>query len=265
MRFLLIGLLMFAASCSTQRIYLPDRAASFAFREAGEAKVIASLKPQLTNYDSMGKSRGGQSAFAADAGYSITPHLLVFGAYRGVNRLYGGEAIDGFSGEFNGRRVEGGAGYFSTYGRRGLAELLAGFGNGYLERRGTDAARDFRTRYNRYFAQGALGFGGETGSLMGGMRLALQHYYAFDSPDPDLRYAIMNRKDVGRGRAITEEPLSVLEPFIGGEVGYKWVRFSAQTGISMRYTGPRFGGYVPMYFHFGIAAHYAPRFRSSKD
>ena len=239
-------------SCS-QRIYFPDSAPSFGFRGKGHAKAFVSAKGQGNSYTGdtitalFQRSRG--VALAADAGYAFAPRWAVYGAYRGVNRTHRSNTFYGEGHLYNGRRGEGGIVYFAPAGRHGALEAMAGAGAGRLQCESTDPQRDFSLRYIRYSMQGALSIQSTDEAIRGyfGLRAVVQHFHRFDSPDPDLPYTI------GQDQAnifvvptaysdIRSRPLGMLEPYVGFEAGYRWLRFVGQTGFTVRYFGPRIGG-----------------------
>ena len=131
--------LVLLSSCS-ERLYYPDRANVPAFREAHELKAVLSVKPQ----DFM-DGGGSPACPAADVAYAPINHLGIIASYRTiVNRdayLYpvSGKpenySVYNTSVAINGHRFEGGAGYFTGLGRKGIFEIYGGYGNGVVKAR----------------------------------------------------------------------------------------------------------------------------------
>ena len=257
--FLLLPVSLLFAACS-QRIYFPDSAPSFGFREKGHAKVLASAKLQASRASDTVEAVYGPSApsaLAVDAGYAFSRHWGVYGAYREVNNVRFGNLLSE-STRYHGRRGEVGAVYSTQLGRFGALEAMAGMGFGSLERSGADAMRNYDLRFQRYSLQGALSAQTTDESFRAyfGLRLAVQHFYQFSSINPDLRNTIGYIEGLAGSqppayRDISTRPLGLLEPFIGFETGYRWFRIVGQTGFSARYFGPRLDA-LPFFVSAGI-------------
>lgn len=258
-------IILFASSCQ-QRLYFPERANVMGFKEANEAKLTASFKPQADD-DNSGDNVFPNASPAIDLAYSITDHIAVVGSFRSlVNReidedglLYGGS---GSYGRYNGHRFEGGIGYFTAPGK-GLFEVIGGYGNGSLRRRDVYftppiSSYDFDTRYHRFFGQAAGGIGNNVFRFMGGVRLAVQKYYDFRAIDPTLVHTIASSD--GRTAPATQQLFTFVEPFVNMEVGYKLVKFNMQFGTAAQMSGGKIAAEIPFYGSFGIVIHYAPRF-----
>ncbi len=258
---LLLPLSVLFGACS-QRIYFPDHAPSFGFRGKGHAKVFASAKVQGNSYSgdtvTVLFQRSRAVALAADAGYAFSEHWGVYGAYRGVNQTH---RVNTFYGEgqlYDGRRGEGGIVYFAPAGQHSALEVMAGAGAGSLRCESTNSLENFSLRFMRYSLQGAFSFQTTDEAIRGyfGLRAAVQHFQRFDSPNPALRYSI--GQDFGNNFVvptassdIRARPLGVMEPYIGFEAGYRWIRFVSQSGFTVRYFGPRTGG-ASLYAMVGI-------------
>jgi hypothetical protein len=242
---------LLATSCS-QRIYFPDSAPSFGFREKGHAKVFVASKAQgnsnTNNTNNPLYQRAQPFALAADAGYAFASRWGVYGAYRGVNNTHRSD-IDGNNTLYNGRRAEAGAVYFAPVGKHSALEAMAGVGQGMLSAQSQNISNQYSLSFLRYSLQGAISFQTTNEEIRGygGMRLAVQDFYRFDSPNPDLRYTI-GQPDPFSGtqlpvyRDIRSRSLGVIEPFLGFEAGYRWIRFIGQSGFTVRYFGPHIGG-----------------------
>lgn len=257
----LASVLLLSASCQ-QKMYFPDRANTPGLMEAYEVKLTTAWKPQESSSDSGYRSGHNGSSFGADLAFSPVNHLGLIASYRSIHNKSitedRGTDYTKYGGEFNGHRWEGGIGYFTTFGRLGKFETYAGYGRGEIRRRGiTNPERDYNTDYNRIFIQPALGFSNNVVSITGGIRFAYQKYVNFRSDNPNLRYTILDkytREDV-EGATV-----GFLEPFINAEVGWKYIKFNAQTGCSGQIFGSSVSGNLPFYFSLGLAFHFAPRY-----
>lgn len=254
-------LFLLACSCQ-QKMYFPERANTPGLTEALEGKITVSVKPQTNDIDS-GSSEGGILSPAFDIAFAPANHFGIIASYRSNLNRYIKEdqsillTDKTMGGNFNGHRFEIGAGYFSTFGRRGKVEVYAGYGNGKLERRGTRSLNyDYNTRYHRYFVQPAIGFGSDRFSLTAGLRFALHKYYDFKGlNDPTLSHYIAGDADVENAL------FPFVEPFVNFEVGYEYIKFNVQAGFGTQMTQDnRVSGTAPMFVSFGIVGHYAPRF-----
>ncbi|HXS35950.1 MAG TPA: hypothetical protein VN721_04580 [Flavipsychrobacter sp.] len=246
---------VFVLSSCMQRMYFPDRANVMGFKEAHEAKITASIKPQSDSVP--------QVSPAVDIAFAPVNHIGIFGSYRSTLNRTISEDVDylytkQIGGTFNGHRFEGGAGYFTPFGRIGDMEILAGIGEGTMQRVGVALPDyNYNSKYFRFFIQPAAGFSNDVFSLMGGFRIAFNHYYDFQSANPDLRY------DIGISNHpadVTGQLLGFFEPFINMEVGYKYIKFDFQTGATAQFTGVGVSGNLPAYISLGATFNYAPRF-----
>lgn len=256
-----VALLLLLASCQ-QRMYFPDRANVLGFKEKGEAKLTASFKPQG---DDASNNAPAQISPAVDAAYAISDCIAIFGSYRStINRNISEYQALSYGGLFNGRRYEGGVGYFHGFDNRAVMEILAGYGNGNLKRRGKLLpGYDFDTRYHRWFVQGAGGYSDNIISIIGGARIALQRYYDFVSAKPGLEYSIAARNYYRYGqlpRSVMDQYFTFIEPFFNVEIGYKYIKLNGQFGTAIQVTGGRVAGNTPIFGSVGIVLHYAPRF-----
>ena len=242
-------------SCQ-QRMFFPDRANTPGLREAYEAKLTLSFKPQGTTKNDSGNTMGNASSFAADLAFAPAEHFLVFGSYRGLNGRYMDEGK--YRGEFDGHRWEGGIGYFTRFDRVGKFELLLGYGGGKVERsRNSDPIRNFNAKYQRIFLQPALGVGNHMYSVTGGVKFAYQRYSDFQSRDSSLKYNILNTDN---HQNIESETMAFVEPFINGEVGWKYIKYNMQIGFSGQVMGGNVNGAIPFYISFGLAFNLAPSY-----
>lgn len=272
----IVVLVLILSSCQ-QRMYFPDRANVLGFKEKGEAKLTASFKPQN---DDNTNNAPAQVSPSVDIAYAPVNHLAVIGSYRKtINRnIPERPALGKMGGLFNGHRIEGGLGYFTTFGRQSRFEILGGFGKGNLERVGTKyPERDFSTRYNRWFLQAAGGYSSNIISVMAGIRFAYHKYTSFKSSDSTLEYRIapdfyaydsywnpvFNAGpvfNVLQTKSVTDQNFTFVEPFLNVEIGYKYVKLNGQIGSAFQTSGGRMAGNTPLYVSVGIVLHYAPRF-----
>jgi len=242
---------------SCQRgIYIPDKVHSPGFREAGEAKLDFSLKPQRID------SNGSPVSISTDLAYAPINHLGIILSYRGVNNKTITETdfwgTDNRYTRLNGSRVDIGAGYFSALGGKGKCEVYAGYGIGNIRSRsivgsGTDAS--FDARYNRIFLQPAFGFQARVFSLMGGFRFTYQKYNSITSPNPNIRYSLIPQQSLD----LTQQVFAFAEPFVEMQMGGKWVKFNYQMGWACQVAGPslRYELGLP-YMTVGVLFHFAP-------
>ncbi len=253
----LLFIAVLLSSCS-ERLYYPDRANVPAFREAHEIKAVVSVKPQ-------DNAVGPAVSPAADLAYAPINHLGIIASYRTiVNRdgyLYPVfDKPDNYS--YNntpvniyGHRIEGGAGYFTGFGRMGIFEAYGGYGNGVV-----DGTSKFTSRYNRFFVQPEAGVRSRIFSAMGGIRVTMEKFYGFESGDPALLSEI-NSERYGPYVDLTAQRFFFVEPFVNFEVGYKYVAFNAQLGFSAQVDhNPAITGDFPVYASFGAVFHFAPSF-----
>lgn len=255
-------LLALTLSSCQQKLYFPDRANTPGLTEALEGKITLAAKPQANDGDSS-LGRGSSASYGADLAFSPVTHLGIIASYRSVNhrKIDEGSFYNVYGGNFTGHRWELGAGYYSAFGSRGKFELYGGYGQGTLDRTGGIYMRNFSTRYHRFFFQPALGVGRQDlFSVTGGIRLAFQKFYDFRSPNTDLRYTIL---DDTRRMDVEREWEGFFEPFINGEIGYRFFKFNLQFGCTAQYFGENVSGALPFYMSLGLVFHFAPEFLSA--
>lgn len=255
-------------SCQ-QRMYFPERANTPGLTEALEGKATFSFKPQFNDMDSFNNPSGILSP-AVDLAFAPVNHFGIIASYRSTyNRNidetdYFFNSFNTLGGNFNGHRLEVGAGYFNTFGRRGKVEVYGGYGNGKLNRRGTQTPQyDYDTRYYRIFLQPAIGFGSDRISFTTGMRFAYQQFYNFKAiNDPELQYYITT----GSAANVERMVFPFFEPFVNFEVGSPYVKFNLQMGLGTQMsTDHRVSGTAPGYISMGVVGHFAPRFARNKN
>lgn len=254
------------SSCD-ERMYFPSRATAPGLREQFDTKLVLSLKAQMasTNGDTATHKHATSIVSpAVDFAFSPVNHLGLTFSYNGItNRAIGELGTSTNAGVFNGHRFDGGAGYYTNFGRLGFFEGYVGAGGGYLQRKSFYSSyEDFSAHYTRFYLQPAAGIGNSIFMLTGGMRLALQHFNDFKAGDSMLRYKITNR-DNYVGPDVTSQTFIFWEPFINFEIGYKYVKFNVQTGFSSQLAGGTIIGSFPVYVSMGIVLNFAPRFVKS--
>lgn len=267
-RISLIGTLCFIvlfSSCD-ERLYLPSRASAPGLREQFDTKLVLSLKPQSATDGDTATNKHATSIVspAVDFAFSPVNHLGLTFSYSGItNRAINELGISTNSGVLNGHRFDGGAGYYTNFGRLGFFEGYVGAGGGMLQRKSFYSNyEDFTTHYTRFYLQPAAGIGNDIFMLTGGIRMALQHFTDFNAGDSLLRYKITYRDNIV-GTDVTAQTFIFFEPFINFEIGYKYAKFNVQTGFSSQLTGGTIIGSFPVYVSMGIVLNFAPRFVKS--
>ena len=257
-----VFVLFLFTSCQ-QRMYFPDRANTPGLREAYETKLTLSVKPQAGGSSDSNIGHSNPVSFAADLAFAPAKHFAVFGSYRSINhRVIDADASDFnvYGGDFTGSRWEGGIGYFTAFDRLGKFEVYAGYGQGKIARQAQyTSSRNYQSRYYRYFIQPAAGVGNHMYSVTGGIRFAYQRFYDFYSANPDLRYTIM---DNSSRRDVEKESMGFIEPFINGEVGWKYIKYNMQVGCTAQVMGGSVSGVLPLYLSFGLVFNFAPSYSS---
>lgn len=258
---------MLCSSCSVRhRLYFPNRINSPGLSVAQEARFSAAIKPHNSEHSLF----PGNLSLSIDGAFAPVNHFGIIASYRGVNGkklrdeeyAYAGswqeEKDSAVQAIYTGSRWEGGAGYFTAFGRVGRAELYAGYGAGTLNREATQSRsyNDFTARYHRFFIQPAGGVGTRKFSGMAGFRLMVQQVTAFKSAgNPQLPYTIYD----GDGpRGITGQPAGLLEPFIQAEPGGRVLKASFQFSTGVWLFGPRINADIPWHFSMGISVRLKP-------
>lgn len=254
------------SSCD-ERMYFPSRATAPGLREQFDTKLVLSLKAQSasTNGDTATHKHATSTVSpAVDFAFSPVNHLGLTFSYNGItNRAIDELGTSTNAGVFNGHRFDGGAGYYTNFGRLGFFEGYVGAGGGYLQRKSYYSNyEDFTTHYTRFYLQPAAGIGNDLFMLTGGVRMAMQHFTDFNSADSMLRYTITYR-DNYPGTNVTAQTFIFFEPFINFEIGYKYIKLNLQTGFSSQITGGTIIGSFPVYFSGGLVFNFAPRFLKS--
>ena len=256
---------LLVSSCD-ERMYFPSRATAPGLREQFDTKLVLSLKGQSATDGDTATHKSATSTVspAVDFAFSPVNHLGLTFSYNGItNRAIDELGTSTNSGVFNGHRFDGGAGYYTNFGRLGFFEGYVGAGGGLLQRKSFYAnSEDFTAHYTRFYLQPAAGIGNDLFMLTGGIRMAVQHFTDFNAGDSLLRYKITYR-DNFIGTDVTAQTFIFFEPFINFEIGYKYIKFNVQTGFSGQVAGGTIIGSFPVYVSGGIVLNFAPRFVKS--
>lgn len=274
---LFTGMVMFS-SCIYPTIHFADRANSPGFTEKGEFKGVAAIKPQAA--DTEPKVPGSENfrssgvAPELDLAYALTDHFAITAGYTSVvnrytregqgSRGYYGLTDSTIGGRVNLNGVEVGAGYFLKGTRILKFGLYGSFGIGGISRKGLILPEfNYHTKYWKYSVQPELGIGPNNGrifSVMFGTRLTGIKYYGFRSANPLTQYAVgyYNPK---YGQNVTNQMYFYIEPYANVEVGYKYIKFNAQLGLTngLDETAGEMGS-MP-YISLGMLFHFKPSFR----
>lgn len=235
-----VAILILFASCSPQ-MYFPDRVNSPCLTEKGEVKAVVALQPHL-NRDTSYKISSVSLGTAVDAAYAITDHFGVIASYRGVNNKHVIESTrenffrgypdrDTFvGGNFNGHRLDIGAGRFWKFAKKGMMEVYGGVGWGIINRNSQlFPMYSYDADYYRVFVQYGVGmYHKHRFRISGGARFVLQQYYQFSAANDYIRYNISN--DQTYYKDLTKSPQLFTEPYANIEFGGDWLKLSAQFG-----------------------------------
>jgi hypothetical protein len=194
---LILGISCFIfSSCSPE--YIPNMVNSPMFSNAGEFQASIAT---------------GNSSFDAQTAVAITDHIGIM-----LNGSYGNETSDSSDDFHKHTFIEVGAGYFEKIGEKGRCEIYGGYGFGEVEGYFESALFDDEitdARYNRFFIQPGIGL--STGIFDG-------------SFSPRIVLVQMDPRGSNFGAA---EYNAFFEPVIISKIGYKYVKFIAQFGLSI--------------------------------
>ncbi len=229
-------------------------------KEAGEVKLISSVKIQN---QSVAPGLGLSPSF--DLAVSPVNHLGIIVSFRNTNKYADDESWDLFGAgssqdsiHYSGNRLEFGAGYYTTFGSKGIFELYGGGAFGNIDRDNLrNLGGNYKAKYYRVFIQPAVGFNSkDIVEINGGIRFAYHKYTSFNSPDPDMRYQFTNdeKADIERLNFI------FIEPFVNFNFGYKYIKFNLQPGFTADVTSPYLSNNLCFYLSMGLTLQIAPRF-----
>jgi len=214
-KFFLLLPLGFLFSCSPE--YIPNMANTPMFSNQGELQATIAT---------------GTSNFDAQAAYAVSDHIGVM-----VNGSYGNETSD-TTDEFHKHSfIEGGVGYYDKLGKNFRYEIYGGYGFGKTEGE-FDTEFDSRitdANMQRIFVQPGIGVA--TGVFDGSF-----------SP----RFALV-KMDPGEETFEKGGYNTFIEPIITTKIGYKWVKFVAQFGVSFPVGNNDINfDYQPVIINFGL-------------
>lgn len=192
----ILGVVAVFASCSPE--YIPNMVNSPMFTNAGEFQATIAT---------------GNSDFDAQTAVAITDHIGIM-----INGSYGNETSDSSDNFHKHRFIEAGVGYYEKIGTKGRFEVFGGYGfgeaKGFFENNWFDDEIT-NAKYNRFFVQPGIGI--STGIFDG-------------SFSPRLVLVQMNPKGANFDAS---QYNTFFEPVITSKIGYKYVKFIAQFGVSV--------------------------------
>lgn len=247
---------VFAFSSCQQRMYFPDPVNAPGLRHAHDIAATVSVKLQNDEKDSF--FHGSPVTPCVDAAYSPVEHVGIIASYHALaNRVVTEEQNTllynhNVGGKFTGGNFDLGAGYYTVVNEEGLFEFYGGLGFGNIKRRGiTNLSYDYDANYLRIFIQPSIGFTHKHFTLSGGIRCMLERFTEFNAlNDPALRYTIANKDQLGTD--VTAQNFVFIQPFMQMQIGYKYVWFNCQLGLSAQVSGGAIGD-NPFYGSLGIA------------
>ena len=190
-----LGLVTLCTSCSPE--YIPNMVNSPMLSNQGEFQATIAT---------------GNSNFDMHTAFAITDNIGIM-----VNGSYGNETSDSTDNFHKHSFIEAGMGYYDMFGEKGRYEIYGGYGfgktMGYFENYFVDEITD--VRYNRYFIQPGIGI--STGIFDG-------------SFSPRL---VLVQMDPKRTSFDVTKYNAFFEPVITSKIGYKYVKFIVQFGISL--------------------------------
>lgn len=191
-----LGLVTVCTSCSPE--YIPNMVNSPMFSNQGEFQATIAT---------------GNSSFDAQVALAVTDNIGIM-----VNGSYENETSDSSDDFHKHSFIEAGIGYYEKIGEKGRYEIYGGYGlgeakgyfeNAFFDEEITDA------KYNRFFIQPGIGV--STGIFDG-------------SFSPRFVLVQMDPKGANYGTARYN---TFFEPVITSKIGYKYVKFIAQFGVSI--------------------------------
>ncbi|HAF28312.1 MAG TPA: hypothetical protein DCG75_04615 [Bacteroidales bacterium] len=175
----------------------------------------------------------GTSNFDAQTAFAITDNIGIM-----VNGSFGDETNDSTSDFHKHAIIEGGIGYYDKIGSKGRYEIYGGYGLGKVEGFYEGATFDSQitdARFNRFFIQPGIGI--STGIYDGSF-----------SPRFSLVQMNPNGADFKSGQYNV-----FFEPVITSKVGFKYVKFVFQFGVSLPFGEDNLNyDYQPFIMNIGL-------------
>ena len=190
----ILGTVGLFSSCSPE--YIPNMVNSPMFTNGGEFQATIAT---------------GTSNFDAQTAYAITDNIGIM-----VNGSYGDETSDSSDNFHKHTFIEGGIGYYDTFGDKGRYEIFGGYGSGRVEgyyKNIFNVSDITDARYNRYFIQPGIGIA--TGIFDGSFAT---------------RFTLVQMNPTGNDFAAGEYK-AFAEPVITAKIGYRYVKFITQFGF----------------------------------
>ncbi|MBX2926877.1 MAG: hypothetical protein KF852_03485 [Saprospiraceae bacterium] len=205
------------SSCSPT-LYIPNMLNTPLAGEKGDFKGT---------FGTMSKDVRGGSSYELQGSYAPGNNVVVMGSALFMD--WGNSPFSTITGG-NHRILEGGAGYYTAFGRNeqgfamGRAEVLGGFGLGsgadsdlFFDPFGNNPNALFRGRYSRIFLQPAVGLRTSIVDVSGAMRISSVNFSDIQQVN-------------GLGSTLPKTPFgfATVEPALTVSVGYKYVKFYMQ-------------------------------------
>jgi len=175
----------------------------------------------------------GTSNFDAQTAFAITDNIGIM-----VNGSFGNETNDSTDDFHKHAFVEAGIGYFEKIGSKGRYEIYGGYGTGKVEGYYETSLFDSQiteAKYNRFFVQPGIGI--STGIYDGSF-----------SP----RFAVVQMDPNGADFRTGKYNL-FFEPVITSKVGFKYVKFIFQFGVSVPFGDENLNyDYQPFIMNIGL-------------
>jgi hypothetical protein len=229
-RFVLFSLSIILLNCCTTQMYVPNAINAPLLRERGEVQVVVT-----------------QNDLQAAVGLNRNFGIMANGFYK--NYVAENNYVHG------GMLGEVGFGYFKNLDRRFVFEsfLGAGAGNVYKQkefRNGSDelyTAR-FKAQAARFFIQPDFGFRSKVTDLVLSSRFSFVKYTRFNGGNYPMEELERDYLDHDH---LTGPLFMFAEPALTWRLGYKYVKFQFQTGMTINMTGNNIR-YAKNFSSFGV-------------
>lgn len=155
----------------------------------------------------------GTSGYDAQAAYAPTDHVGVM-----VNSSFKNKDVADTNYYHKHRFIEAGLGYYGKINEAGRYECYLGYGNGNAENYNDDFYGFVTGKYNRYFIQPSIG--AKTDVFEGAL---------------SVRAVYIDMYSISKNVEYTRSELSAfyVEPVVTARVGYKFIKFFVQAGLSL--------------------------------